>query len=100
MVSRIANLAVLLVFTAALLPAQNPSVNPQGIVNLATSKAGAGVAPGELVSIFGTNLAASTVTFSGATVPTQLGGTQVFFGGLSAPLFYVSPNQINAQVPL
>jgi uncharacterized protein (TIGR03437 family) len=30
---------------------------------------------------------------------TNLGGTSVIIGGIEAPLYYVSPGQINAQVP-
>jgi len=32
-------------------------------------------------------------------LPTELGGVQVYFDGIKAPLLYVSPTQINAQVP-
>jgi uncharacterized protein (TIGR03437 family) len=61
------------------------------------------VAPGEVVSIFGLGLGpdpgvlASVAT--GASYPTTLGGTQVFFDGVPAPMWYVSSTQINAVVP-
>lgn len=32
-------------------------------------------------------------------LPRQLGSTTVYFNGVQAPLFYVSPSQINTQVP-
>ncbi len=32
-------------------------------------------------------------------LPTTLSGTEVYFNGIRAPLFYVSPTQINAQIP-
>jgi len=32
-------------------------------------------------------------------LPTQMGGVEVYFNGIQAPLLYVSPTQINAQVP-
>jgi uncharacterized protein (TIGR03437 family) len=32
-------------------------------------------------------------------LPTTLSGTEVYFNGIRAPLFYVSPAQINAQIP-
>lgn len=61
------------------------------------------VSPGELVSIFGTNLgAAIPPTFELDTdgqVPTLLGGTQVLFDGVPAPLLYSSANQIELVVP-
>lgn len=59
---------------------------------------GHAVAPGSLASIFGQNLATSTVTGS-APYGTSLGGTSVTVSGIPAPLLYVSPTQINFQVP-
>ena len=74
-----------------------PQITAGGVVNAAslTPK----VAPGSIVSIFGSNLAASTVTTPGAPLTTTLGGTSVTIGGYSAPLIYVSTTQINCQVP-
>jgi uncharacterized protein (TIGR03437 family) len=61
------------------------------------------VAPGEIVSVFGLGLGPSQpVTAYPATpapYPTTLGGTQVFFDGVPAPLLYVSAGQINVVVP-
>jgi len=61
----------------------------------------ANVAPGTVVSIFGTNLSAGTATadMTQSTLPTQLGGTEVYFNGIQSPIFMVSPTQINAQIP-
>jgi len=57
------------------------------------------VSPGSLASIFGANLASSTD--SAARVPLQpsLGGVSVIVNGRPAPLIFVSPGQINFQVP-
>ncbi|MGI8743492.1 MAG: IPT/TIG domain-containing protein [Bryobacteraceae bacterium] len=61
----------------------------------------ADVAPGTIVSITGTNLSDVTAHAepTGKTVPSELGGVQVFFDGNPAPILYVSPTQINTQVP-
>jgi len=61
----------------------------------------ANVAPGTLVSIIGTGLSANTVgaDLSANQLPSQLGGTEVYFNGIMSPLVYVSPTQINAQIP-
>ncbi len=61
----------------------------------------ASVAPGTIVSLNGANLAAQTVSadLTQATLPTKLGGVEVYFNGIQAPLTYVSPTQINAQIP-
>jgi hypothetical protein len=60
------------------------------------------IAPGTIVSILGSgSLSFNTATadLSKGSLHTRLGGTEVFFNGIAAPLFYVSPSQINAQVP-
>jgi uncharacterized protein (TIGR03437 family) len=62
------------------------------------------IAPGTLVSIFanpGTALAFATAEADlGQTrLPTELASTEVYFNGIRSPLLYVSPTQINAQVP-
>ena len=54
--------------------------------------------PGEWVSIYGTNLASVPATWTG-NFPISLGGTSVTIDGKSAYLSYVSPGQINLQVP-
>ena len=62
------------------------------------------VVPGEWVAIYGTNLSASTRTwtasdFAGNALPLSLDGTNVQFGGAPAAVYYVSPTQIDVQVP-
>ena len=78
------------------LGATTPSIAPGGIVP-AGSAAGT-IQPGEWVSIYGTNLAASTVTWN-QDFPVTLGGTTVTINGKQAYLWYVSPGQINLQAP-
>jgi trimeric autotransporter adhesin len=61
------------------------------------------VAPGEIISLFGTALGpvtpvGVTLTASG-NVSTNIGNTQVFFDGVAAPLTYVAAGQINVVVP-
>ena len=60
------------------------------------------VAPGSLLSLFGRELAGETVAATvgeDGLLPTTLAGISVLVGGLPAPLLYVSPEQINLQVP-
>lgn len=58
-----------------------------------------GAAPGMLMSVYGTQLAATTVSASGLPLTTSLGGVSATVNGWPAPLLYVSPTQINLQVP-
>ncbi len=73
-----------------------PSFTANGVVDAASYKAA--VAPGGIASLFGTNLG---LTASASTIPLPqlLGNATVVINGYSAPLFYVSPTQINFQVP-
>jgi hypothetical protein len=59
------------------------------------------IAPGTLVSIVGENLADQTVVapWDADPLPRILGGVEVYFNGILSPLLYVSPTQINTQVP-
>jgi uncharacterized protein (TIGR03437 family) len=58
-----------------------------------------GIAPGSLISIFGSNLSQATVTAQQIPLPVSMADTSVLINGARAPLLYVSPGQINAQVP-
>jgi len=55
-------------------------------------------APGELISIYGKNLASTTAL--DYTLPTKLGGVTVMVNNQPAPIVFVSPTQINAVVPI
>ena len=87
-------------FTAASVTVDDPNapvINTGGIVNNAGFPSGP-VAAGSMVAIFGSNFGPQTFP-SSLPLPTTLGGTQVFFNATPAPLVYVSPTQLVAQVP-
>ncbi|MDQ6676094.1 MAG: SBBP repeat-containing protein [Acidobacteriota bacterium] len=75
-----------------------PTISSGGVVNGASFGSGP-VAPGSVISIFGTNFIASAVGAPSVPLPTNLGGVSVLVNGVPVPLFYVGPTQINAQVP-
>lgn len=80
-----------------------PPALPVGSVS-AASYSGATVAPESLVSSFGTNLAINMVSATISPPPTELGGTKVMIRDSAgnerlAGLLYVSPVQINYQIP-
>jgi uncharacterized protein (TIGR03437 family) len=70
----------------------------RSIVNSGGYSPGA-VAPGSIVSIFGTNLADGTATASNHPLPGILAGARILINGVAAPLLSASSNQINAQIP-
>ena len=81
------------------LNAQAPTVFPGGVVNGASFAAGP-IAAGSQAAVFGSNLASSTAPAGSLlSLPTNLSGTSLTIGGLMAPLFFVSPFQIDFQVP-
>jgi uncharacterized protein (TIGR03437 family) len=82
-------------------PVEVPVISSGGILNAADYAAI--VAPGGMMAIFGTKLAPATRTAPSVPLPNSLEGVtvEVVDGDrtLNAALFFVSPNQINAQVP-
>jgi uncharacterized protein (TIGR03437 family) len=82
----------------------SPSIASGGIVSAGAFGAFTSVAPGSWIEIYGTNVAAdsrlwSGADFTGVNAPTSLDGTSVTVGGQSAFVSYISPNQVNVQVP-
>jgi uncharacterized protein (TIGR03437 family) len=68
------------------------------IVNAAGFQPGP-VAPGSIVSVFGSKLAPSVASAQTLPLPTSLEGTSIRVNGVPSPLYYVSPTQVNAQIP-
>ena len=57
-------------------------------------------APGMVLTIFGTNLADTTWSASTVPLPAAMSGVGVTIGGLNAPLYYISPGQLERTDPL
>lgn len=74
-----------------------PSVAAGGVVNAASF--GPLVAPGSLATLFGSGFGVSESLASGMPLPATLEGVSVWMNGISSPLIYVGPGQINFQVP-
>lgn len=79
-----------------------PAGTPQiaCILDAANLSAAGAVARLQLFAIFGTGLGPSTGVAATDNSTTTLGGVNVGFGTVSAPLLYVSSTQINFAVPL
>ncbi len=76
-------------------------LNPVGIVNAASYQPiTASLAPGELITLFGTGLSSSTVfTQGGQAFPPTLNNVSVSIDSLPCPIYYVSPTQLSVIVP-
>lgn len=77
--------------------APEPHIAPGGVINAGsfTSR----LAPGALVSIFGVNLAPAHRRSPGLPLPTELHAVTATWNDQALPLLFVSPRQINAQLP-
>jgi uncharacterized protein (TIGR03437 family) len=83
-----------------------PTLNADGVVNGAsfTPAPNNFLAPNGIISIFGVDLSLQTKQVSESDLvrgwlPRTLGDVQVRIGEIPAPLYFVSPLQINAQIP-
>jgi len=72
-----------------------PSIG--GVVNGASFKPA--IAPGSEVSVFGSQLSPATQGASGVPLPISASGVAVLVNGVVAPLYYISPSQLNVQIP-
>lgn len=72
------------------------------VMNSAGTAVAGQVAPGELISLYGANLApvlAAVADLSSGQAPTKLGTVRVLVDGTPAPLLYTQGDQINAIMP-
>jgi len=79
-----------------------PDIAAGGVVDAASFRPA--ISPGSWFSIFGTNLSPKTrswqtVDFLNGALPLSLSGVAVQVNGIPAAVSYISPGQINAQVP-
>jgi uncharacterized protein (TIGR03437 family) len=79
-----------------------PQLTAGGIVNAAGYQ-GTSIAPGEIVSIYGTNFGPVDLTLyqldGTGKIATALAGTRVYFDGAPAPLLWVMANRASAIIP-
>lgn len=81
-----------------------PAIKSGGVVTASAFNPNAAVAAGTWLEIYGSNLATTTrgwqgSDFNGNSAPTSLDGVSVSIGGKSAFIDYVSPGQVNVEVP-
>ena len=79
--------------------------NSEGVLSATGYGGFTSIAPGTWMEIYGVNLATTQTqvwtasNFNNNTAPTTLATTSVTVGGQPAYIYFVSPGQINAQVP-
>ena len=89
---------------AATLTSQTPKIDLAGVTSVAAFGGFSSVAPGSWIEIHGTHLANharswTSADFQGSRAPTSLDGIGVTIGGQPAFISYISPEQINAEIP-
>src|SRR6202040_2893416 len=68
-----------------------------GIGNAASGQRG--YAPGMILSVYGTQMGTFAQSAGTIPLPQYLAGFEATVNGVTAPLYYVSPNQVNIQIP-
>jgi len=79
-------------YDAAVAPPQISSVVNAG-------DGGSDVAPGGLISVYGNQLSPVNMATSEIPLPTALANSCLSVNGLPVPILFVSPSQVNAQMP-
>ena len=87
------------ILALTLVPTVTSSPTICGVQNAAASVNPTILTPGTFATIFGLHLAAQPAQAIGTPFPVTLGGVSVAVNGTPAPLYYVSPTQINFVVP-
>ncbi len=86
-------------------PPDNQSTVPVMANLLDAESSRATVVAGSWAAIYGSNLSGTTRIWntqdfnSGSALPTALSGVSVSFNGLPAPVYFISPTQLDVQVP-
>jgi uncharacterized protein (TIGR03437 family) len=95
---------LIIVNTITRLDQNQPAISDSGIITAGGFGGMRSAAPGSFIEIYGRNLAGATRTwgasdFSGDNAPTSLDGVSVLVGGVPAFVYFISPGQVNVQLP-
>jgi uncharacterized protein (TIGR03437 family) len=66
---------------------------------LSAADSSTNIAPGGLISVYGSQLSPVNMATSEIPLPTALANSCLTVNGLPVPMLFVSPNQVNAQMP-
>jgi uncharacterized protein (TIGR03437 family) len=78
---------------------QVPYIAPAGVQNAAAQTPQPAVAPGSIIAIYGSSLAPAPTVGPASPLAQTLAGVTVVMTGRILPLYFVSPQQINAELP-
>ena len=83
------------------LPVPQPSITSAGFISSAYygGPGSVGLVPGSIAAVYGSQMANDTESATAIPLPTWLGGSTLTIGTTAAPFFFVSPGQMNLQVP-
>ncbi len=100
----IASLSFGAIITKQSVNSLNASAAVQSVTSVNAASFQAPIAPSTISAVFGANLATQSVAATTVPLPTTLGGVSVQIidgnnASFAAPLFFVSPNQINLHIP-
>lgn len=96
-----ANSSVVIPVTLNVLTPGVPLANAGGVVNNGTYGANEPLAQGDIAAVFGSQFTyGDPVAASSLPLQTTVNGVQVLVNGTAAPIYYISPNQINFEVPI
>jgi uncharacterized protein (TIGR03437 family) len=76
-----------------------PVISKGGILNGASFALQGPLSPGSFVTLFGSNLATSTLSAPSVPLPTVLAGSSLKIAGVPVPIFFSSTGQVNAIIP-
>jgi uncharacterized protein (TIGR03437 family) len=99
--SNAVNNSIVIPVQLVIVPQGPPTVSAGGVVNNGTFASGEPLAQGDIVAVFGNQFDFDDP--QGATslpLQTTMDGIQVLVNGKAAPIYYVSPTQINFEIPI
>ena len=80
-------------------PTPPPTIAQNGVLHNSDPRLGGALAPGNVVAVFGSGLASQTTSPGVIPLANSFNGTEVVVGGVDAPLYFLSPGQLNIQIP-
>jgi len=90
---------VLIPLTGGIVANPVPVLFQNGTVNNLDPKLGGPLSPGLVAGVYGGNMATVIESTPAGALPPAYKGTQMLMGPYAAPIYFVSPGQLDVQVP-